>query len=170
MFHYVKTLHTLYNLILSGIIEKPWIISFPMIYDLWALSSYVLLRLIKIGSFLNIFRSETFLCSCLCILIVGQKGDWSTFQISLKKWQFLWVLVCKVWEISWKIDISVNNRLIKIWIQKSFVHMWDINVIYIFIDICHIMSHINMIHITFHFSAIYMQIPLQKWLLYRKIT
>ena len=38
MFHPVKTLHTLYNLILFGIIEKPWIISFPTIYDLWALS------------------------------------------------------------------------------------------------------------------------------------
>ena len=39
-----------------------------------------------------------------------------------------------------KIDISVNNRLIKIWIQKSFAHMWDINVIYIAF-MCHYVTY-----------------------------
>ena len=81
---------------------------------------------------------------------IGQKGDWFTsFQILLfKKLQFLWVHnICKIWEISCKIDIFVNNRLIKIWIQKSFAHMWDINVIYICMSY---MSHIN-IWFTSHF-------------------
>ena len=40
-----------------------------MICGHWVGETYVLLRLIKIGSFLNIFRSETFLCSCLWIVI-----------------------------------------------------------------------------------------------------
>ena len=75
---------------------------------------------------------------CSCHKIYRPEGGLVYFPNITKKWQVLWVLVCKIWEISWKIDISVYNRLIKIWIQKSFAHMWDINVIYIFIDICHI--------------------------------
>ena len=46
-----------------------------MICGHWVGKTYVLLRLIKIGSFLNIFRSETFLCRCLWILIINQEYE-----------------------------------------------------------------------------------------------
>ena len=37
MFHPVKIVHTLYNLILFCKNKKPWILSFPTIYSLWVI-------------------------------------------------------------------------------------------------------------------------------------